>query len=256
MVVLCALMTTTEFSALSTLRTPAKAPPPPPLEQAAFDAARSAVDAALPHGTEALLDAAVKAWQRADRLWQTIRATPAFALGTRPAACRKGCGWCCHQRVGAAAVEVLAMARALRDRPEARAALAAWQAGQPCAFLKDGACSVYDVRPLKCRSLWHVDERHCMGKYAGLPAFGPAPSPDFQLEPKMIYEGALKGLALPLIRAGRDCPGLEMIPALSAVIDRPDSAQAWAAGEAVFPPETRLDWFPAPVRAKGKQRRR
>lgn len=95
-----------------------------------------------------------------------------------------------------------------------------------------------------------------MGKYAGLPAFGPAPSPDFQLEPKMIYEGALKGLALPLIRAGRDCPGLELMPALRAVIDRPDSAQAWAAGEAVFPPETRLDWFPAPVKAKGKQRRR
>lgn len=256
MVVLCAPMTATEFSALSALRAAAKAPPPPPLEQAAFDAARSAIDAALPQGAEAVLDAAVKAWQRADRLWDTIRATPAFALGTRPAACRKGCGWCCHQRVGAAAVEVLAMARALRDRPEARAALAAWQAGQPCAFLKDGACSVYDVRPLKCRSLWHVDERHCMGKYAGLPAFGPAPSPDFQLEPKMIYEGALKGLALPLIRAGRDCPGLELMPALRAVIDRSDSAQAWAAGEAVFPPETRLDWFPAPVRAKGKQRRR
>lgn len=136
-------MTATEFSALSALRTAAKASPPPPLEQAAFDAARSAIDAALPQGAGALLDAAVKAWQRADRLWDTIRATPAFALGTRPAACRKGCGWCCHQRVGAAAVEVLAMARALRDRPEARTALAAWQAGQPCAFLKDGACSVY-----------------------------------------------------------------------------------------------------------------
>lgn len=247
----------TAESALGRLRAgQAKGPPPPPLEQAAFDAARAAIDAALPLGPDALLDAAATAWQRADKLWDTIRATPAFALGTRPAACRKGCGWCCHQRVGAAAVEVLAMARSLRERPEARAALAAWRPGQPCAFLKDGACSVYDVRPLKCRSLWHVDERHCMGKYAALPAFGPAPAPDFQLEPKMIYEGALKGLALPLIRAGRDCPGLELMPALTAVIDRPDAAQAWAAGETVFPETTRLDWFPRPATTKKGKRQR
>jgi Fe-S-cluster containining protein len=152
-------------------------------------------------------------------------------------------------------VEVLAMARALRTRPEAVAALKGWVPGQPCAFLKDGACWVYDVRPLKCRSLWHVDERHCMGKYAGLPSFGPQPSPDFQLEPKMIYEGALKGLALPLIRAGRDCPGLELMPALTAVIDRPDAAEAWAAGEAVFPESARLDWFPRPVKVKTKGKR-
>lgn len=245
----------TAQSALTALRAgQAKGPPPPPLEQAAFDAARSAIDAALPQGAPALLDAVHQTWQRADRLWETIRATPAFALGTRPAACRKGCGWCCHQRVGAAAIEVLTMARSLRERPEAVAALAAWQPGAPCAFLKDGACSVYDVRPLKCRSLWHVDERHCMGKYAGLPAFGPAPSPDFQLDPKMIYEGALKGLALPLIRHGRDCPGLELMPALQSVIDHPESAERWAAGEAIFPEAIRLDWFPKPV--KGKTRRK
>lgn len=253
-------MTNTPFtadSALGALRSgKAKGPPPPPLEQAAFEAARAAVDAALPHGPQALLDATATAWARADRLWDSIRTTPAFALGTRPAACRKGCGWCCHQRVGAAAIEVLTMARALRERPPAVAALAAWTPGGPCAFLKDGACSVYDVRPLKCRSLCHVDERHCMGKYAQLPAFGPAPSAAFQLEPKMIYEGALKGLALALIRAGRDCPGLELMPALRAVIDRPDAAEAWAAGDAVFPDATRLDWFPRPVTAKGKRPQR
>ncbi|HLO76183.1 MAG TPA: YkgJ family cysteine cluster protein [Magnetospirillum sp.] len=245
--------TFTADSALAALRsTQAKGPPPPPLEQAAFDTAHSAIHAALPQGAEALLDATAKAWERADRLWETIRATPAFALGTRPSACRRGCGWCCHQRVGAAAVEVLTMARALRQRPQALAALAAWQPGQPCAFLKDGACSVYDVRPLKCRSLWHMDERHCMGKYAGLPAFGAVPSADFQLEPKMIYEGALKGLALPLIKAGRDCPGLELMPALRAVIDHADAAERWAAGEKVFPEQARLDWFPAPAKTKAK----
>lgn len=228
--------------------------PPSPLEQAAFDTAHGLVLGGLKAGTEALLDATQIVWQRADDLWASIRTTPAFALSCRPAACRKGCGWCCHQRVGAAAVEVLAMARALRGRPEALAALAAWQPGTPCAFLKDGACSVYDIRPLKCRSLWHVDERHCMGKYAGLPAFGPTPSDQFQREPKMIYEGALKGLALPLIKEGRDCPGIELMPGLQAVIGHPEAADRWAAGEQVFPDACRLDWFPRPVKS-GKRRR-
>lgn len=247
-------MTTTIFtadSALNGLRgTGRNAPPPPPLEQAAFEAAHGGMAAALPKGVEAILDATIAAWGQADVLWQSIRATPAFALGTAPAACRKGCGWCCYQRVGAAATEVLAIVRALTDRPAALAALAAWVPGKPCAFLKDGACSVYDIRPLKCRSLCHVDERHCMAKYANLPAMGPTPNGAFQIEPKMIYEGALKGLALPLIKAGRDCPGIELMPGLQAVMDQPDAAARWWRGEAVFPEATRLDWFPKPARKR------
>ncbi|MBC7951471.1 MAG: YkgJ family cysteine cluster protein [Rhodospirillaceae bacterium] len=236
-------------SALHALRAASRnGPPPPPLEQAAFDAAHALVVSAK--GAAAALDAATAVWGQADSLWSSIRATPAFALGTPPAACRKGCGWCCHQRVGAAAVEVLAISRALVDRPEARAALAAWSPGKPCAFLKDGACSVYDIRPLKCRSLWHVDERHCMAKYATMPTMGGTANAAFQLEPKMIYEGALKGLALPLIKAGRDCPGIELMPGLQAVADKPDAAECWWQGETVFPEAARLDWFPKVVRKR------
>ncbi len=247
-------MTKGEFNAaaaLSAMKSGGRGgPPPPPLEQAAFDAAHAAVMAALPRGASALLDAAITAWARADRLFDTIRTTPAFALGVPPAACKKGCGWCCHQPIGAAAIEVLAMARALKDRPQA-ALVAEWKPGQPCAFLKDGACSVYDIRPLKCRSLWHLDVRHCMGKYANLPVMAPqAVSAAFQLEPKMIYEGALKGLALPLIKEGRDCPGLEMMPALQAVLGDDTAPARWLAGEAVFPEPIRLDWFPRPVRKR------
>jgi hypothetical protein len=239
-------------AALSALKSGKRGgPPPPPLEQAAFDAAHAAVMAALPGGTDALLDAAQTAWARADRLFDTIRTTPAFALGVPPAACRKGCGWCCHQPIGAAAIEILAMARALAGRPEARA-VAGWKPGTPCAFLKDGACSIYDIRPLKCRSLWHLDVRHCMTRYANLPVMAATVSSAFQLEPKMIYEGALKGLALPLIKAGHDCPGLEMMPALQQVLGDTTAPARWLRGEAVFAESLRLDWFPRPV--KGRRR--
>ena len=236
-------MSRSDFDPVASLRRQGRALPPP-LEQAAFDAAHAAVMAALPGGVAALLDAVHAIWRRADRLFDSIRATPAYALGAPPAACKRGCGWCCHQRVGAAAIEVLAMARALAERPAARAMLAGWEPGKPCAFLKDGACAVYDIRPLKCRSLWHVDVRHCMAKYAGLPVMGAQTDPAFRAEPKMIYEGALKGLALPVIKEGRDCPGVELMPALQAVIDRAETAARWWAGQAVFPADSMLDWFP------------
>ncbi|WP_173980631.1 YkgJ family cysteine cluster protein [Magnetospirillum sp. UT-4] len=242
----------TADAALSSLRAAARAVPPPPLEQAAFDAARQAVEG-VRDGDGALAAVAI-ARSRAEKLWKSIRATPAYALGGPPAACRKGCGWCCHQRVGAALIEVLALARDLAGRPEA-ALIADWRPGRPCAFLKDGACAIYDVRPLKCRSLWHVDVRHCMARYAAMPVAAAAGvSADARPEPRMIFEGALKGLVLPLIKAGHDCPGVELMPALQAVAGQPDAAARWWSGQPVVPPELRLDWFPVPPAPQRRRR--
>ncbi|MCA1909007.1 MAG: YkgJ family cysteine cluster protein [Magnetospirillum sp.] len=243
-------MSSSGFDPFTQMRGQTRAVPPPPLEQAAFEASNNAVAASLGQGEDALLDAVVTVWARADRIFDTIRATPAYVLGTAPAACRRGCGWCCHQKVGAAAIEVLAMSRALAQRPVERAMLADWAPGRPCAFLKDGACAVYDIRPLKCRSLWHVDVRHCMAKYAGLPVSGTKTDPTFRSEPKMIYEGALKGLALTLIKEGRDCPGLDLMPALRAVIDDADAVRRWWTGDSPFPAQAVVDWFPKPVKKK------
>ncbi|WP_291720476.1 YkgJ family cysteine cluster protein [Magnetospirillum sp. 64-120] len=232
------------------MRDQTRGAPPPPLEQAAFEAARANVAPAMKQGSAAVLDAVLATWADADRLFDKLRANPAYVLGAPPAACRRGCGWCCHQKVGAAAAEVLAMSRALAERPTEARMLQSWKKGQPCAFLKDGACAVYDIRPLKCRSLWHVDVRHCMAKYAGLPVSGAKTDPSFRHEPKIIYEGALKGLALPLIKQGHDCPGLELMPALKAVMDNPDAASQWWMGKSPFPAETVLDWFPKPAKKK------
>jgi hypothetical protein len=64
------------------------------------------------------------------------------------------------------------------------------------------------------------------------------------------------GLALPFHRSGHDCPGVDFIPALKAVMHRPDATLAWWRGEAVFPPEVRLhDWFP-PLAKSTKAKRK
>jgi hypothetical protein len=221
-----------------------------PLKEASFKAARAVVTVALPKGPAAVLAAVAEAVAGAEAIWANLRATPAFALGTAPAACRKGCGWCCHQRVGAVAVEVLAVAEALRGT-EAVARLAEWQPGRPCAFLDGGACGIYQLRPLKCRSLYHLDLRYCMKAYAGIemPNAGPPPSAEHQAAPMDIFEGAVNGLANGLWSAGRDCPGVEFMPALKTVIDDPDAVRRWWNGDAVFAKAHRLDWFP-PLKRK------
>jgi hypothetical protein len=227
-----------------------------PIRDAAFDAARTVTAAALAKGADAALAVVGEVHALAEKLWADIRATPAFALGTKKAACGKGCGWCCHQRVGATAIEVLYIADKLRQRADTApliARLDAWPQGRACALLVDGACSIYDIRPLKCRGLYQVDARWCMTTYAkmDLPLFGPPPSHEFQVPPKDVFDGAVFGMALPFHQAGRDCPGVDFMPALKAVIHRPDAAQAWWKGEKIFPAEARLhDWFPPMTRKK------
>lgn len=74
-------------------------------------------------------------------------------------ACRAGCEQCCHQRLSVFEVEAAPIREALaqleqRD-PERRARVRA-QARDPedprCALLVDGHCSIYEQRPLICRS--------------------------------------------------------------------------------------------------------
>jgi Fe-S-cluster containining protein len=228
-----------------------------PLKDAAFNQARSLAEAAIAQGLDAVLGMVADLHQTADRMWAETRATPAFALGSRKAACDKGCGWCCHQRVGTTAPELLYIARELNRLPDRDAHLArleAWPQGRACAFLVEGACSIYGLRPLKCRGLYQYDARWCMTTYAKLdaPLFGAAPDPGYQAPPKDIYDGFVFGHALAFHRVRRDCPGLDFIPALKAVI-RMDGAAAdwWAGSKRVFPAEARLhDWFPPLGKAK------
>jgi uncharacterized protein len=73
--------------------------------------------------------------------------------------CRAGCSQCCRVRFGVFGVEAEPIARALaeleRDDPELRARVRA-QADDPthdaCALLVDDRCTVYEARPMICRS--------------------------------------------------------------------------------------------------------
>jgi Fe-S-cluster containining protein len=94
-------------------------------------------------------------------------------------ACRSGCSWCCHFTIDARAVEVFRILdhlatmsaseqQRLRERIERNAQRLAGldederaRTNVECAFLLEGRCSIYTVRPQTCRNYHATDASGC-----------------------------------------------------------------------------------------------
>ena len=84
---------------------------------------------------------------------------------TPKTACKNGCNHCCHQAVGISTEEAKRISRAI-GRPylaltthepinvRTQQALA----GVPCVFLEEGKCSIYEHRPMVCRTYFNVSD--------------------------------------------------------------------------------------------------
>jgi len=92
------------------------------------------------------------------------RVADMFARAIAPyAACKERCSHCCHIPVSIAPTEAKLIGSNI-GRPVASPALAftpdatiAVGYSNPCPFLKDGACSIYEHRPIICRVHWNLD---------------------------------------------------------------------------------------------------
>lgn len=95
-----------------------------------------------------------------------------FSSKSKNLECHKGCSKCCEVERTVFSLEALVIKQYLqeltqKERQELKAALTKGPHNQHhCAFLKDGACLIYPVRPLICRShgLVHLNEQgphHC-----------------------------------------------------------------------------------------------
>lgn len=174
-------------------------------------------------------------------------------------ACKAGCGHCCHQVVGISVPEALAIFEHLRrtrsgaeleqlkarvdtlhERARTRSVAERFSADLPCAFLRDGSCSIYEVRPLACRGANSLDASDCEQRLQD-----PKARAEFlekghggrcYVEPVRAFRAVSAGLQLGLSELYQlDPRGLDLLAAMHVLFQSESSpAQAWVAGEQPF----------------------
>ena len=168
-------------------------------------------------------------------------------------ACKPGCSWCCYQLVPVSVPETLRIVSFLRELPPQESASAAervrsldkatrgltpqQRVGIPksCAFLRDGECSIYPVRPLACAEFTSYDVQVCKrGKRIG---FKPG-SVTHEKARMLVYNAVQRGLAEGTKNAvpQADCEPLELTAASAIALDTPNVAALWLEGGTVFEP--------------------
>ena len=184
----------------------------------------------------------------------------ALALSSdRAPACHSGCAHCCYQAVGVSAPEVFAIhahLRATRTPAELDAVIARVRDADdrtrgltpterlsphnPCPFLVDERCSIYDVRPLACRGTNSLDADACaraLRDPAARAQFlaGTLTIPCF-LEPIRAFHAIAAGVQLALDELhGLEVLPLELTAAMRIMVDDPDTTpQRWLGGHDPF----------------------
>jgi len=163
-------------------------------------------------------------------------------------ACQRGCNHCCRRPVGTSAPTVLRIAAALRDglsESEFATALArvvaldqkthgaSWTPTErlplACAFLVDGACSIYAVRPFVCRA-WNSTDAEACRRALGEDSV----EMRFDLFQRTTFAAVEKGLQAALQSGGLDSADLEFTAAIRVAMESSDACERWLAGEPVF----------------------
>ncbi|OAN55209.1 hypothetical protein A6A04_11125 [Paramagnetospirillum marisnigri] len=216
-----------------------------------LDSAAQAMAEAFPKPTAATVSAALdRVFSLADQSWAATSGAVSFRLNTPPMTCKAGCGWCCHQQVGVSVVEAVRIAVHIRDLPAEQAAAVMARVRdldrltrglttskraatkQPCAFLVDGGCSIYAVRPLRCRGLISIDVEFCIASHEDEAATrsrlqAGTLRPAFLTAPQQVYDQALNGVLKTLHFAKLADYGLELTAAVAELLDQPRKMEAW-----------------------------
>jgi hypothetical protein len=156
-------------------------------------------------------------------------------------ACQAGCAFCCHLRVMVYPHEAIALFGQLASRMPAQQAhevqerlltghSPASTAGHPapCAFLVDGRCSAYEVRPATCAGFHSVSRGHCqrlLDRRASLPVGIPA-SRELQDVAVSLHQALGRAVA----EAGLSSAQVELRSAVAALLRQPELVERWRSG--------------------------
>jgi hypothetical protein len=164
-------------------------------------------------------------------------------------ACVAGCAFCCHQRVGLLPHEAIALLHYLRSElPPAMAehvegrirANAARSEGLtprehlalrlPCAFLVDGRCSAYAVRPANCAAYHSLSRARCEHAFANPQDAGtPRNSRPALLALQNFCDAQIEATRAAVAAAGLDDTKGELNAALRTLLDDPGALPRWLA---------------------------
>jgi hypothetical protein len=158
-------------------------------------------------------------------------------------ACKAGCSHCCYARVEAMAPEIFRIARELEGRSAeernhlvhrvtthvlAQSETIAWDQRTACPFLISDLCSIYDVRPSRCRKAHSLDVNQCRANAPAIPQ---------DLGTVLGAEAMIKGTSDAYRRLGFNESGHELGGAVLLALSDPSSESRWYSGEAVFGPD-------------------
>ena len=160
-----------------------------------------------------------------------------------PLACGKGCSFCCRMWVDATPPEVLYTVKKMppEQRQQAHASGRTGlrqtsgasffdrcgKVNPPCPLLDDeGACSVYELRPIACRTLVSTNVDDCRMTFMEGSDLG-FPSPDVWFTLRDSYNTALEGA---LIHSGLAYQARELNDSLRIALTTPDAEARWLSG--------------------------
>lgn len=149
-----------------------------------LEAKAEAVNRAIsPAQRTQLVKQAFKASGAAKKLFWLRREADVVARAAMPqSACRNGCSNCCHINVSVSESEARVISKetgipmaippddqvilvgdlttpeGIQRFEDAKEAHMQGRFGQPCTFLKDGRCSIYEHRPMACRQQINLDD--------------------------------------------------------------------------------------------------
>jgi Fe-S-cluster containining protein len=174
-------------------------------------------------------------------------------------ACKAGCDHCCYQVVGVTPPEAFAIFEHLKrtrspeelEQLEAHVARLYERARElpsaqrfspehPCAFLRDGSCSIYEARPLACRGVNSLDASDCETRLRDPEArarfLEQGHGGRCYLEPLRAFRAVSAGLQLGLSELYRlDMRGLDLLGAMHILLQSDATVgSAWIGGQQPF----------------------
>src|SRR5215469_9394775 len=151
--------------------------------------------------------------------------------------CRRGCSFCCHMNVAVSPLEAVRIWAALHEesRHEQRDAMLAADIRLErrgtqdrlalkmlCPLLTDGACSIYELRPLACRALLSLSARLCEAEVDARDAGQDATRVPTLVTPRLIAAGIISGEVAALDDLGLASHLVELTAGVAVLMREPD----------------------------------